>query len=122
MTAGWHGGLDVGGHALHMRPLQHGSERCRAAGSTSRRTGPNGTLYTGVTSNIARRAWEHREGVIEGFTKKYGLTRIVYAERHDDIRTAIQREKTIKHWTRTWKVALILETNPSWGDLYNLLS
>jgi putative endonuclease len=83
---------------------------------------PNGTLYTGVTSNIARRVWEHREGVVEGFTKQYGLKRLVYAERHEDITAAIQREKTIKHWTRAWKVTLILETNPSWGDLYDLLS
>jgi putative endonuclease len=58
---------------------------------------PNGTLYVGVTSDMARRAWEHREGVVEGFTKQYGLKRLVYFEAHDDIATAIQREKTIKH-------------------------
>ncbi|MEO8716353.1 MAG: GIY-YIG nuclease family protein [Acetobacteraceae bacterium] len=60
----------------------------------------NGTLYVGVTSDLARRAWEHREGVAEGFTKQFDLKRLVYAERHEDIRTAIQREKTIKHWPR----------------------
>jgi putative endonuclease len=83
---------------------------------------PNGTLYTGVTSDLARRAWEHREGVADGFTKRYGLKRLVYAERHDDIRVAIQREKNIKHWPRAWKVALILRQNPDWNDLYDQLA
>ncbi len=78
---------------------------------------PNGTLYVGVTGNIARRAWEHREGLVEGFTKRYGLKRLVYAERHDDIAAAIQREKTMKHWPRAWKVNLILNQNPAWDDL-----
>ena len=82
---------------------------------------PNGVVYTGVTSNIARRAWEHREGTADSFTKRYGLTRIVYAERFEDIRPAIQREKNIKHWPRAWKVKLILEQNPGWADLYGLL-
>ena len=81
---------------------------------------PNGTLYVGVTSDLARRAWEHREGVADGFTKRYGLKLLVYAERHDDIRTAIQRD-TIKHWPRTWKVRLVLAENPNWDDLYNRL-
>ncbi len=61
---------------------------------------PNGTLYVGVTSDIARRAWEHREGAVEGFTKRYGLKQLVFAEHHEDIRTAIQREKNVKHWPR----------------------
>lgn len=82
---------------------------------------PNGVLYTGVTNNIARRAWEHREGTADSFTKRHGLTRIVYAERFEDIRPAIQREKNIKHWPRAWKVRLILEQNPGWADLYELL-
>jgi putative endonuclease len=73
---------------------------------------PNGALYVGVTSDLARRAWEHREGVIEGFTKRYGLKRLVYWERHDDIRDAIAREKTIKHWTRARKVRQIEMDNP----------
>jgi putative endonuclease len=72
-----------------------------------------------VTSDLARRAWEHREGVIEGFTKRYGLKRLVYVERHGDIRTAIQREKNLKHWPRAWKVRLILEQNPEWADIYD---
>ncbi len=82
---------------------------------------PNGVLYTGVTSNIERRAWEHREGVADGFTKRYDIKRIVYIERHEDIRVAIQREKNIKHWSRAWKVKLILDQNPEWADLYDQL-
>ena len=83
---------------------------------------PNGTLYVGVTSNLARRAWEHREGIADSFTKRYGLTGLVYAERHDDIRTAIEREKNLKHWSRSWKVQLILADNPKWDDLYESLA
>jgi putative endonuclease len=82
---------------------------------------PNGVLYVGVTSNIARRAWEHREGIADGFTKQYGLKRLVYIEHHDDISVAIQREKNIKHWQRAWKVKLILADNPGWDDLYETL-
>ena len=83
---------------------------------------PNGTLYIGVTSDLARRVWEHREGIVEGFTKRYGLKRLVYAERHDDIRLAIQREKNLKHWPRAWKVRLVLAENPNWDDLYSQLA
>ncbi len=83
---------------------------------------PNGTLYVGVTSDLAKRAWEHREGVAEGFTKRYGLKRLVYAEHHEDIRAAIQREQNLKHCSRAWKVALILRENPSWDDLYDRLA
>ena len=82
---------------------------------------PDGTLYIGVTSDLPRRAWQHREGLIEGFTKRYGLTRLVFFERHDDIRTAIQREKSLKSWRRAWKVRLIVATNPGWDDLYDRL-
>lgn len=82
---------------------------------------PNGTLYVGVTSDIARRAWEHRQGLVEGFTKKSGLKRLVYAEAVDDIGVAFQREKTIKHWPCAWRVNLILSQNPDWDDLYDTL-
>ena len=82
---------------------------------------PNGTLYTGVTSDLARRAWEHREGVADGFTKRYGLKRLVYVEEHPDIQSAIQREHNMKHWSRKWKVRLILAANPNWEDLYDRL-
>jgi putative endonuclease len=64
---------------------------------------PNGTLYTGVTNNLSRRAWEHSEGRIGGFTKRYGLKRLVYHERYEDIRDAIQRERNMKHWPRAWR-------------------
>jgi putative endonuclease len=74
-----------------------------------------------ATSNIARRAWEHREGLIEGFTKKYRLKRLVLVERHEEIGAAIQRERNLKHWPRAWKVRLILADNPDWDDLYDQL-
>ncbi len=83
--------------------------------------GRDGTLYVGVTSDIQRRAWEHRESLVEGFTKRYGLKRLVYAERHEDIRDAIRREKRLKHWPRQWKVNLIEADNPDWIDLYDTL-
>jgi putative endonuclease len=79
---------------------------------------PNGVLYTGVTSDIARRAFEHREGLIEGFTRRYGLKRLVYIEFYEDMLAAIQREKNIKHCSRAWKVGLILEANREWRDLF----
>jgi putative endonuclease len=82
---------------------------------------PNGTVYVGVTSDLARRVWEHREGVADGFTKKYGLKRLVWAEHHDDIRAAIQREHNLKHWPRAWKIQLIVAGNPGWTDLYDRL-
>jgi putative endonuclease len=83
---------------------------------------PYGTLYIGVTSDLSRRSWEHREGVVEGFTKRYGLKRLVFAERHEEILTAIQREKTMKHWPRAWKINVIVAQNPNWDDLYDLLA
>jgi putative endonuclease len=79
---------------------------------------PNGTLYTGVTAGIARRAHEHREGPCKGFTKRYALTRLVWYERHEDITAAIQRESNMKHWPCAWKVRLIPAVNPEWRDLY----
>ncbi len=83
---------------------------------------PSGTLYLGVTNNLARRVWEHRTGIHEGFTKRYGLKRLVWYEAHDEIELAIQREKTMKHWSRAWKVRLILDINPDWRDLYEDLN
>ncbi len=78
---------------------------------------PNGVLYIGVTSNLPRRIWEHRENIVAGFTSRYNLHRLDYAERHEDIRAAIQREKTMKHWSRAWKLDLIAGQNPEWNDL-----
>lgn len=82
---------------------------------------PNGTLYLGVTNDIGRRAYEHREGLIDGFTKRYGLKRLVWYEAHETMTGAIQREKTMKHWPRAWKVRLILSLNPEWEDLHGTL-
>jgi putative endonuclease len=78
----------------------------------------DGTLHVGVTSNIAQRVWQHKEGVVEGFTKRYNRKRLVYVEHHEDIRSAIQREKNMKHWPRAWKIDLIAAANPDWNDLY----
>jgi putative endonuclease len=83
---------------------------------------PNGILYTGVTSDLARRAWEHRESLVKGFTQRYGLKRLVYTEFFEDIRDAIQREKNMKHYSRAWKVGLILGANRDWRDLYEDLN
>jgi putative endonuclease len=81
----------------------------------------NGTLYTGVTNDIARRAWEHRMGAADGFTKRYGLKRLVFVEYHEDIRNAIQRAKNMKHWPRAWKLRTA-DANPNWEDLYERLA
>ena len=72
----------------------------------------NGTLYTGVTSDLAKRIWEHRNDIVEGFTKRYGVHSLVYFELHDDMPEAIRREKQIKKWNRAWKIELIERTNP----------
>ena len=81
-------------------------------------SGRDGTVYIGVTSDLAHRVFQHREGLADGFTKTYGVKHLVWYEWHDDIRTAIQREKTMKHWRRQWKQALIVDMNPDWDDLY----
>jgi putative endonuclease len=80
---------------------------------------PGGTLYVGVTNNLIRRVYEHRQGLVAGFTKQYGVKMLVYYEQHDTAVAAIQREKNIKHWSREWKIDLILSMNPEWRDLYN---
>jgi len=82
----------------------------------------NGTLYVGSTVNLARRIWEHREGAADGFTKQYGLSRLVYAEQHTNMLSAKQREMNIKHWSRAWKIRLIHRDNPDWEDLYDRLA
>ena len=83
---------------------------------------PNGTLYVGVTNDIRRRTWEHREGLGAEFTKRYGLRRLIYVEEHPTIVDAIRREKAIKRWPRAWKVRVILAANPDWADLYETLA
>jgi putative endonuclease len=75
-----------------------------------------GTLYVGVTNNLVRRVYEHREGLAESFTKRYGIKTLVYFEPHDSIEAA---EKNIKHWSREWKIELIVASNPDWRDLYD---
>ncbi|HUP91929.1 MAG TPA: GIY-YIG nuclease family protein [Solimonas sp.] len=82
----------------------------------------NGTLYTGVTSALVKRIYEHRADAIDGFTKKYGVHTLVYFERHDTMETAIEREKQIKKWKRDWKLRLIESSNPAWRDLWPEIS
>ncbi|MBI3800385.1 MAG: GIY-YIG nuclease family protein [Deltaproteobacteria bacterium] len=78
----------------------------------------NGTLYIGVTSDLVKRLWEHRNDMVEGFTQKYGVHRLVHYEMHGDMVSAISREKQLKKWHRAWKIRLIEETNPTWRDLW----
>ena len=78
----------------------------------------NGTLYTGVTSGLVKRTWEHKEDIVAGFTTRYGVHLLVYYELHDEIVAAITREKQIKKWNRAWKIRLIESTNAGWRDLW----
>jgi len=78
----------------------------------------NGTLYAGVTSDLVKRVWEHKNDVVEGFTKRYGVHMLVWFELHENMLDAITREKTIKEWKRKWKLDLIEAANPDWRDLY----
>jgi putative endonuclease len=78
----------------------------------------NGTLYIGVTSDLAKRIYEHKEKLIDGFTKEYNVHVLVYYEQHNEIEEAILREKQMKKWNRQWKIRLIEENNPEWKDLY----
>jgi len=79
----------------------------------------NGTLYIGLTSDLIKRVYEHKNNLVAGFTKKYNVHSLVWYEVHDSAETAIQREKQIKKWERPWKLRLIEELNPQWKDLYN---
>jgi len=81
----------------------------------------NGTLYIGVTNNLMKRVYEHKNNLVEGFTKKYGLHRLVYYKQTEDVKSAIQREKKLKTWQRQWKIELIEKMNPDWNDLYDEL-
>ena len=81
-------------------------------------SGRNGTLYVGVTSNPVKRVWEHKNHVVESFTKKYRVDQLVWYEVHETMESAIQREKAIKEWQRAWKLKLIEQMNPGWEDLY----
>ncbi|MCB1650942.1 MAG: GIY-YIG nuclease family protein [Alphaproteobacteria bacterium] len=81
-------------------------------------TRKNTVLYTGVTNDLMRRVWEHKEGLVKGFTKKYSVNKLVYVEEYQSVEEAIQREKCIKRWKRDWKIDLIEKQNPEWVDLY----
>ena len=79
----------------------------------------NGTLYIGVTANLAERVWLHRSGLVDGFTKKYGVHTLVWHEAHATMESAIAREKALKKWKRAWKLELIEKSNPAWRDMYH---
>jgi putative endonuclease len=81
----------------------------------------NGTLYAGITNDLVRRVWEHKNDAVEGFTKRYQVHHLAWFEQTDDVAAAIVREKQIKKWHREWKLRLIEETNPEWKDLYEEL-
>ena len=78
-----------------------------------------GALYVGVTSNLIKRIWEHKNDMVEGFAKRYGVHQLVWCELHESMGSAIEREKRLKDWKRTWKLELIESSNPDWLDLYN---
>jgi len=82
---------------------------------------PNGTLYVGITSDLLKRVWEHKNDLVEGFTKRYGVHKLVWYEAHETMDSAIHREKKIKKWNRKWKLALIERSNPQWQDLFDNL-
>ncbi len=110
------------GSQLHVIPAQAGTHNAMKQPVVyilaSQR---NGTLYIGVTSDLAQRIWQHKNDVFEGFTKKYGVHLLVYYEQHEDMENAIIREKRLKKWNREWKIRLIEENNPNWNDLYDSL-
>lgn len=81
----------------------------------------NGTLYVGVTSNLVKRIWEHKNNMVEGFTKRYGVHRLVWYELHASLESALAREKRLKDWKRAWKLELIEKNNPDWQDLYSTI-
>ena len=81
----------------------------------------NGTLYIGVTSDLAKRVWQHKNDVVDGFTKRYSVHQLVWYELHETMESAIEREKTLKNWKRVWKLELIENSNPSWQDLYETI-
>jgi putative endonuclease len=81
----------------------------------------NGTLYVGVTSDLVKRIWDHKNNMVEGFTKRYGVHQLVWYELHESMKSAIKREKLLKQWMRKWKLELIESVNPNWQDLYHTI-
>lgn len=82
----------------------------------------NGTLYIGVTSDLVKRIWEHRNSMVDGFSKRYGVHTLVWYEVHGSMESAIEREKRLKDWKRAWKLELIEKSNPEWQDLYSTMT
>jgi putative endonuclease len=82
----------------------------------------NGTLYIGLTSDLVKRIWEHKNNSVEGFTKRYGIHQLVWYELHENMESAIEREKRLKEWKREWKLELIESINPTWEDLYSTIT
>jgi putative endonuclease len=82
----------------------------------------NGTLYIGVTSDLVKRIWEHKNDTVAGFTNRYGVHQLVWYELHENMESAIVREKRLKEWKRVWKLELIERTNPDWDDLYDTIT
>ena len=82
----------------------------------------NGTLYIGVTSDLVKRVWEHKNNLVEGFTKRYCVHHLVWYELHESMNSSIHREKKMKEWKRAWKIKLIEENNPNWNDLYDSIA
>jgi putative endonuclease len=82
---------------------------------------PNGTFYVGLTSDLLKRVWEHKNDLVGGFTKRYGVHKLVWCKAHETMDSAIHREKKIKKWNRKWKLALIEQANPQWQDLFDNL-
>lgn len=80
-----------------------------------------GTLYIGVTSDLTKRVWEHKNDLVDGFTKRYRVHRLVWYEFHESMESALKREKSMKGWKRVWKLELIENVNPDWEDLYNTI-
>ncbi len=107
------------------RTVQRGKtvlcSRLRGNDYVERASRRNGTLYIGVTSNPVQRVWNHKQGLAEGFTSKYGVKMLVYFEPHETSESAITREKQLKKWERAWKMRLIEESNPEWRDLYSTI-
>jgi putative endonuclease len=99
-------------HVVHHSPMAGGYVYILASKA-------NGVLYVGVTGDLVRRIYEHRNGFVDGFTKRYSVKRLVYFEQYDTIEAAIQREHNMKHWPRKWQVNLILAINPEWNDLFD---
>lgn len=105
--------------------MDPGLRRCEGVAAVDKQffvymmaSGKNGTLYIGVTSDLVRRVYEHKEGLIEGFTKEYGVKNLVWYEAHENAESAFTREKQMKEWQREWKIKRIAEGNPEWRDLF----